>query len=118
MALDLEALPWLDPPYEIYEFQPCKPATFKITTYKIGKMTIVPRWPGAPPQKTIIAIRLHVDPKTKQAYPYYWDITPSRLVHQLASLLIQGIPEGMALRIHRDIPGPRAHFSVEWIPAP
>ena len=116
MALDLERLPWLEPPYEIYEFKPAEPAVFHITAYKIGKIRIVPRWPGAPPEKLVIAVRLYVDPATKPAYPPYYDITPSRLVHQLSNLLVQGIPTGMALRITRDIPGPKAHFSVEWIP--
>jgi hypothetical protein len=116
MILNLDAVEWLSPPYEIYEFQPCNPATFSITDYKIGKIRISPRWPGAPTEKIVIAIRLFVKPETKPAFPYYYDITPSRLVHQLASMLVHGVPHGMRLRIHRDIPGPKAHFSVEWVP--
>lgn len=116
--IEIEKLQELPPPYEIFEFQPCQPAYFKITSYKIGKMTISPRFPGAPPVKTIVAVRLYVDPTTKPYYPHYWDITPSRLVHQLAGLLTQRIPEGMWLRIHRDIPGPKAHFSVSWVEKP
>ena len=81
-------------------------------------MTITPRWPGAPPSKEIIAIRIYVDPATKPYYPPYYDITPSRLVHQLAGMLTKGIPEGMWLRIHRDVPGPKAHFSVSWVESP
>jgi len=115
---ELEKLELLPPPYEIYEFEPCTPAYFKVVDYKIGKMTIKPRWPGAPPSKTIIAIRLYVDPATKKYYPPYYDITPSRLVHQLAGMLTTGIPKEMWLKIHRDIPGPKAHFSVEWVARP
>ena len=116
MPLRLEELPWLEPPYEIFEFEPQKPATFVVTDYKIGKIRIHPRWPGAPPEKVVIAIRLYVDPKTKPTFPPYWDITPSRLVYQLAGMLVRGIPKGYALRITRDVPGPKAHFSVEWVP--
>jgi len=116
--IEIEKLPELPPPYEIYEFQPCQPAYFKVVEFKIGRMTIQPRFPGAPPTKTIAAIRLYVDPKTKKFYPPWYDITPSRLVYQLAGMLTQGIPQGMWLRIHRDVPGPKAHFSVSWVQAP
>jgi len=114
--LNLEAVEWLTPPYEIFEFQPCQPAVFHVVGYKIGKIRIAPRWPGAPPQKLVLAIRLYVTPESKPMFPHYWDITPARLVHQLAAMLVRGIPPGMRLRIHRDIPGPKAHFSVEWVP--
>jgi len=112
--IEIEKLEELDPPYEIYEFEPCHPAYFRITEWKLGKITISPRFPGAPPQKTVECIRLYVDPETKQFYPPWWDITSRRLVYQLAGMLAQGIPADMWLKVHRDIPGPKAHFSVEW----
>jgi len=116
--INIKKLPELPGPYEIYEFEPGRPAYFKVVDYKIGRMTISPRWPGAPPLKEIEAIRLYVDPKTKEYYPPYWDITPRRLVYQLAGMLTKGIPKDMWLKIVRDIPGPKAHFSVSWVPAP
>jgi len=116
--LEIETLPTLSPPYEIFEFKPCTPAYFKITSWKIGKMTISPRYPGAPPLKTIVAIRLYVDPATKKYFPPYYDITPSRLVHYLASLLTKGVPKNMWLKIHRDVAGPAAHFEVAWVSLP
>jgi hypothetical protein len=116
--IEIEKLTPLTPPYEIFEFVPCQPAYFRIVSYEIGRITITPRWPGAPPRKEIVCVRLHVDPATKPYYPHYWDITPSRLVHQLAGMLTAGIPEDMWLRIHRDIPGPKAHFSVGWVERP
>lgn len=116
--IEVEKLPPLEPPYEIYEFEPCTPAYFKVTEFKIGRMTISPRFPGAPPTKVIEAIRLYVDPETKKYYPPWWDITPRRLVYQLAGMLVSGIPSNMWLKIHRDIPGPKAHFSVEWVERP
>ena len=108
----------LTPPYEIFEFVPAHPEYFKVVNYEIGMITIHPRWAGAPPSKQVLAVRLHVDPSTKPYYPHYWDITPSRLVHQLSSLLVQGVPPGMWLRIERDIPGPKAHFAVSWVQKP
>jgi len=117
-AIDLKKLPPLPPPYEIFEFKPCEPAYFKIVDYQIGTMEIVPRYPGAPERKKIVAIRIFVDPETKKYFPYYWDITPSRLVYFLADLLARGIPKGMWLKIHRDVPGPSAHFEVAWVSMP
>ena len=108
----------LPPPYEIFEFVPCQPAFFKIVSWELGWITIKPRFPGAPPSKDVLALRLHVDPATKPYFPHYWDITSSRLVHQLAGMLTQGVPENMYLRVHRDIPGPKAHFSVGWVATP
>ncbi|MEM2370577.1 MAG: hypothetical protein QXH51_06715 [Candidatus Bathyarchaeia archaeon] len=113
--MELQALRELSRPYEIYEFVPCHPVDFKVMRYEVGRITIAPRWPGAPPQKTVIAVRLHVDPTTKPTFPYYWDITPSRLVHQLAAMLAADFKPGRTIRIHRDIPGPKAHFTVQWL---
>jgi len=116
--IELERLRMLTPPFEIFEFQPCKPEFFKIVTWELGKIDIRPRWPGAPPIKTVAAVRIHVDPETKPYFPHYWDITPARLVHQLAPMLTAIPPERPWLRIHRDIPGPKAHFAVQWVAKP
>jgi len=118
MRIKLEELKELPPPYEILELEPCTPVYLKPVDWELGKITITPRWPGAPPSKVVECVRIHVDPKTKKYFPYYWDITPRRLVHQLAPMLAQGIPEGMWLKIHRDIPGPKAHFEVAWVEKP
>lgn len=113
--MNLEGVEELTPPFEIFEFRPGVPATFEITAFKIGRMRIAPRWPGAPALKDILAVRIYVKPETKPAFPYYYDITPSRLVHQLAAMLTAGIPSGKKLRITRDVAGPKAHFTIEWV---
>jgi len=114
--IDESSLRPLPPPYEIYEFEPQKPVTFDIISWEIGTMEIQPRYTPAAGRKKIIAVRLHVTPESKPYFPHYWDITPSRLVYQLAGILSQGVPEGYLLKITRDIPGPKAHFSAEWVP--
>ena len=116
--IDMENAKTLPPPYEIYDFEPRKPVYFKVTKWELGKVTIHPRWAGAPAYKEILAIRLYVDPETKPYFPPYYDITPKRLVYQLAGMLATNFPRGMWLRIERDIPGPKAHFSVSWVEAP
>lgn len=114
----LEELEWLSPPYEIVELEAGKTTKLCFEDYEIGKMTISPDWPGAPEEKTIPAIRLHARPGAKRYFPYYWDLTPGRLVHQLAGLLTRGIPPDKCLAIYRTSTGPAAHFAVEWVEAP
>jgi len=113
--IDLNRLETLPPPYEIYEFQAQVPARFAVREWKIGRMNITPRFVGSPGEKAVEAIRLFVEPTTKPHYPPYYDITARRLVHQLAGLLVSGIPPGGLLEIMRDVPGPKAHFSVRWV---
>jgi len=115
---DLQKLEELPAPYEIYEFVPGVPAYFEVTDYKIGRIAIHPRWPGAPEEKTIVAIRLYVTPKCKPTSPPYYDITPARLVYALAPILASGKWRGYWLRIVRDIPGPKAHFQVSIVTGP
>ena len=112
----IEEMSELTDPHEILELEPCKPVRLRVIRFELGKIRISPRWPGAPPEKEIAGCRAHLDPATKPAFPHYYDITPSRLVHQLATLAITPIPPGMELEIHRDVPGPKAHYSVRWVP--
>jgi hypothetical protein len=110
-----EVLPVLDPPYEILELEPGKTYTMTVEAFKIGRLTITPRFVGAPSEKEVIAIRIHVPKEEKPHFPYYWDLTASRLVYQLAEMLIHGWPTQKKIRIFRDIAGPKAHFSVSWV---
>jgi len=111
----LRTLPELPSPIEILETEPCKDYYIKVVKWEIGRLIIRPRWLGAPPQKEVVCIRIWTTEKYKPTWPPYWDITPARLVSQLYALLREGIPEGYVLKIHRDIPGPKAHFSISLV---
>jgi len=112
----LVKLPDLPPPYEILDTEPCRTYRMKVVRWEIGKLIIHPRWIGAPPEKLIHVIRVYTTEVYKGTWPYYWEITPRRLVSQLYTMFRAGIPEGMVLEIHRDVAGPKAHFSVRWVP--
>jgi hypothetical protein len=116
LPADLERLEELDPPYEILELAPKTPVVLEITSFKIGKMKISPRFPFAPPEKEVAAIRVYLTEKSKPTFPHYYDITASRLVAQLAPILAAGQWKAFNLQIERDIPGPKAHFSVSLVP--
>jgi len=113
---EFETLPILPPPYEIFEFSPCEETIWHIVAYEVGRMTIKPRWPGAPPQKEIVAIRLTMHEEFKEVPPPYWDLCPGRLVWSLIPLLQAGEHLKNYILIHRTVPGPKAHFSIQLIP--
>ena len=116
VIIEIEKLEELPAPHEILEIKPGEPVRFKVVDWKLGKIVIVPRWPGAPPKKTIPCIRVYTTPKYKPTFPHYWDITPTRLVYQLGGLLTKGVEPGYLVEVTRDIPGPRAHFTVKLVP--
>ena len=111
----IEEMSELMTPHEILELEPCKPVRLRVIRFELGKIRISPRWPGAPPEKEVAGCRVHLDPAIKPMFPHYYDLTPSRLVHQLAALAVAPIPPAMELEIHRDVPGPKAHYSVRWV---
>jgi hypothetical protein len=113
-----EALEPLPPPYEILELQPGVPVDLEIVAYRIGRITIKPRFPGAPPEKTVAAVRVFLTERCKPTFPHYYDITSARLVAQLIPILLGGLWRTHIIRIVRDAPGPKAHFSVQLIPKP
>jgi len=116
LPADLEKLEELPPPYEILELAPKTPVVLEVTSYKIGKMKISPRYPGAPPEKEVAAVRIYLTEKSKPTFPHYYDVTSTRLVAQLVPILVAGQWKSFNIQIERDIPGPKAHFSVSLVP--
>jgi len=112
----VEELTPLPPPYEIFEFAPCEPVWFHVVAYEFGRIEIAPRWPGAPPRKTVAALRLHMHEEFKPFTPRYWDITPSRLVYALLPFLQAKEHERAYIEVHRTVAGPRARFSIRLVP--
>jgi len=111
----LKELDYLPGPYEILETMPCVTYKMLVLKWEIGKIDISPRWVGAPPIKTVHTIRVYTTPEWKPTFPHYWDITPRRLVAALYALFKTRIPPDKVLEIHRDVAGPKAHFSVRWV---
>jgi hypothetical protein len=116
LPADIARLEELTPPYEILELLPATPVVLEILSYKIGKMKISPRFPGAPEEKEVAAVRVYLSERSKPSFPHYYDITSSRLVAQLAPILVAGQWKDFNVQIERDIPGPKAHFSINLVP--
>jgi len=99
-------------PFEILELADGETIFLKPVEYEFGEVIIHPRYPGAPPEKKILALRIHVDPATKPFFPYYHDLTSRRLVAGIVPVLDEAIGRGVWLRITKFGVAPRAWF--EW----
>lgn len=73
---------------------------------------IKPQYEGAPLEKLIPDLRVHVDPKDKVLGPPYYDVTSLTLQLQLRSIISQlGLP--LRVKITKIGEAPRARFMVE-----
>ena len=106
----------LEPPYEILELKPGESKTITVIDWQLGQMTIHPRWPGAPKEKTVRAIRLFVPEEEKPLFPHYWDVTAGTLVPQLWTILREARvpPNRVVLEITKVGAAPKARFSVSY----
>ena len=102
----------LESPYEILELMDGESIFLKALRYEFGEVVIHPRFPGAPAEKPILALRVHVDPATKPYFPFYFDLTSRRLVAGVAPVMDRVIAEGVWLRITKHGQAPKAWF--EW----
>jgi len=113
---ELERLKDLEPPYEILELKPGETKSLTVVDWQLGKMKISPRWPGAPAEKVIRAIRLFVPKEEKPTFPHYFDATAGTLVPQLYTILREaGVPpRTIRLEITKIGSPPKARFSVSY----
>ena len=102
----------LEPPYEIFELADGESRTMRVETWQLGLMTIHPRYPGAPKEKTVEALRLHVPAEVKPTFPHYWDITAGRLRAQLLPILRAPGFEKLEITVTKRGVAPRAYFEV------
>ena len=107
-------MPELGRPYEIYEWRDGEQREFTIMRWEQGQLEIHPR-DGRPP-KMIDVLRIHVPTEEKPAFPHYWDLTSSRLVAQLRSILETHRGARRRVKVTAIGTAPRTHFSVTWIP--
>jgi len=77
----IEQLEVLPQPYEILELGDGESITLKITSWKLGKITIQPKYLRAP--KEVRTLRVWVPEGYKTFEPRYFDITSQTLIYQL-----------------------------------
>jgi len=102
-------------PYEILELNDGQKIDLKPVRWEIGTMSIKARWTGAPAEKEILVLRLHMQPKDKPVGIPYWDLTAQTLIAQLRPLLETRLYETKIIRITAHGEAPRKRFTVETI---
>jgi hypothetical protein len=105
----------LPAPYEIMELADLQSASLHVESYELGYMVIKPRWPGAPSEKEILAMRLKVSTKDKPIGLPFWDLTAQTLIAQLRPLLERRMHEGRVVKITAHGGGPSKRFTVEIV---
>jgi len=102
----------LKEPFEIFELENGTSSTFGVSSWEEGDAVIHPRYPGAPEEKRIPVMRVHVPAEDKPIGVPYWDITSKTLQAQLRPLL-PGLIEGKGqVTITAHGSGPAKRFSV------
>jgi len=111
-------MPEIAPPYEILEIPAGEKRVLHVVRYEEGTMVIHPTYPGAPDEKRVEGIRIHVKPEDKGYLPYYWDITPAHLVQGLKPILptLQGTDRTLTIQAFLTRPGDPAskRFRLEY----
>ena len=105
----------LPEPYEILELRDDEGVTLKASAYVLGRMSIKPRYPGAPETKLIQALRLQLPAGVKTVGPSFWDVTSQTLIAQLKPHLEDLIRTGREFRITAHGEAPRKRFTLELL---
>ena len=103
-------------PYELLELRDREHVVLRIVSHELGSMIIHPRWPGAPKEKEISVLRVHLAPGVKPYPPMYFDITSKTLIAQLQPFLLERGFERYEFVITKFGVPPRARFTLERRP--
>jgi hypothetical protein len=103
-------------PYEVLDLQDRGSITLRLVSWERGTMIIHPRGPGAPEEKEIDIIRLHLAAGVKATPPNYYDVTSKTLQAQLLPMVLEREFERYEYIITKYGVAPRARFTVERRP--
>lgn len=103
-------------PYELLELGDGQSTTLRVTSWERGLILIHPRYAGAPSEKEVEALRVHLAPGVKPYAPMYWDITSKTLIAQLLPMLLQRGQERYQFIVTKYGVAPKARFTLESRP--
>jgi len=109
-------MPVLPGPYEIHELEDLESRKVTVLKYELGDVVIHPRYPGAPAEKTVHAMRIFVSAADKPHGPAYWDITSQTLIAQLEPQLRAAPPAGVKIKLTAHGIAPSKRYAVEILP--
>jgi len=105
----------LPEPFEILELRDGEMVKLSTTRFELGRMVIKPRYPGAPAEKEIQVLRLHLSAGVKAAGPPFWDVTSQTLIAQLKPHLGDLVKTGREFKITAHGEAPRKRFTLELL---
>jgi len=109
-------LPELQGPYEILDLPDRGSIRLRVRGWIHGRVTIHPKYPGAPEEKEVEALRLQLVEGYKATPPHYYDVTAKTLIYQLLPVLQRPDYSSFELGITKYGVAPRARFTVEVTP--
>ena len=111
-----EVLRHLPGPYEILDLADRESVRLRVVSWEQGSIVIHPRWAGAPAEKEIPTLRLHLAAGVKPYPPMYYDVTSKTLQAQLLPMLMERGFERYEYVITKFGVAPRARFTLERVP--
>ena len=113
MAAEVGRLP---EPYELLDLPDRGSESFVPVRYERGTMIIKPRYRGAPEEKEITVLRIHVRTEDKPFFPHYWDVTSKTAAAQLLPMLMDPRARDYVITVTKYGVAPRARFTVARAP--
>jgi len=113
VAERLRALPG---PYEVLDLRDGERVRLRVVSWERGSMTIHPRWAGAPEEKEIPVLRVHLQEGVKPFPPMYYDLTSKTLQAQMLPLLLEPGFDRYEYVVTKYGVAPRARFTLERVP--
>jgi len=103
-------------PYEILDLPDRGSARLRIVAWEQGSILIHPRYPGAPTEKEVDALRVHLAPGVKELPPMYYDVTSKTLIAQWLPYLLERDYDRYWFVITKYGVAPKARFTLERAP--
>ena len=118
MAMEVESLPELVSPFELFDVKDGEGIEFVPVGYERGRMTIYPHYLPPGTAKVVPVIRIHTEPRWKEIFPHYWDITSKTLQAQLIPHFERPDYRNFKYKVTKHGVAPRARFTLEVVPFP
>jgi len=83
-----------------------------VVRWELFKHLITPRWPGAPPEKLTLCLRVWMAPGYEGPRAPYWDIHQGHLISMLVPILQRPDFADLEITITKVGTPPKAYFEV------
>jgi len=103
-------------PYELLDLPDRGSVRFRVVSWEQGSILIHPRYEGAPEEKEIPVLRVHLAEGVKPYPPMYFDITSKTLMAQMLPMLMERGFERYEYVVTKYGVAPRARFTLERVP--